>query len=67
MVVAPECSRDFRRTHYLCGPAAEFSGHSLLRYRLIRIIGRALGLDWSQANDTLETNKPASPSAAGYP
>ena len=42
----------------------------LLRYRLIRIIGRALGLDWSQANDTLETNKPASPSAdeiAGYP
>ena len=42
----------------------------LLRYRLIRVIGRALGLDWSQANDTVETNKPASPSAdeiAGYP
>lgn len=42
----------------------------LLRYRLIRVIGRALGLAWSQANDTVETNKPASPSAdevAGYP
>src|ERR1051326_34373 len=42
----------------------------MLRYRLIRVIGRALGLDWSQANDTVETNKPASPTAdemAGYP
>jgi hypothetical protein len=42
----------------------------LLRYQLIRVIGRALGLDWSQANDTVETNKPAIPSAdeiAGYP
>ena len=42
----------------------------ILRYRLIRVIGRALGLDWSQANDTVEINKPASPSAdevAGYP
>ena len=42
----------------------------VLRYRLIRAIGRALGLDWSQANDSVETNRPASPSAdevAGYP
>jgi hypothetical protein len=42
----------------------------ILRYRLIRVIGRALGLDWSQANDTVETNRPTSPSAdevAGYP
>ncbi len=42
----------------------------ILHYRLTRIIGRALGLDWSQANDSVETNKPAGPSAdevAGYP
>jgi hypothetical protein len=42
----------------------------VLRYYLVRAIGRALGLDWSQVNDTVETNKPASPSAdevAGYP
>lgn len=42
----------------------------VLRYQLVRAIGRALGLDWSQVNDMVETNRPASPSTdqvAGYP
>ena len=41
----------------------------VLRYHLIRAIGRALGLDWSQVNDMVETNRPASPTAeqlSGY-
>ncbi|MGH9523216.1 MAG: IPT/TIG domain-containing protein [Terriglobales bacterium] len=42
----------------------------VLRYHLVLAIGRALGLDWSQVNDMVETNKPASPTTdqvAGYP
>lgn len=41
----------------------------VLRYSLVRAIGRALGLDWSQVNDSVATN-PANATAdelAGYP
>jgi hypothetical protein len=41
----------------------------LLRYALVRMIGRALGLDWSQLNDNVATGSP-SPTAddqAGFP
>lgn len=42
----------------------------VLRYQLVRAIGRVLGLDWSQVNDMVETNRPATPTVdqvAGYP
>ena len=41
----------------------------LLRYRLVRMIGRVLGLDWSQLNDNVVSGSP-SPTAddyAGFP
>jgi len=30
-----------------------------LKYRLVRVLGRTLGLDWSQANLNIQTRKPA--------
>lgn len=40
-----------------------------LKYRLIRAIGRVLGVGWSQANDNVKTNSPFPTSAdyAGFP
>lgn len=41
----------------------------LLRYALVRMIGRSLGLDWSQLNDNVFTGSPSptSDDQAGYP
>jgi hypothetical protein len=41
----------------------------LLRYALVRMIGRALGLDWSQLNDNVATGSPSptSDDQAGFP
>ncbi len=54
----------------LNGNCAQTSaGLPLLRYLLVRAIGRALGLDWSQLNDNVATGAP-SPTAddqAGFP
>lgn len=40
-----------------------------LQYHLVRVIGRVLGLDWSQANLNVVTGKPAATAAqiAGFP
>jgi hypothetical protein len=40
-----------------------------LQYHLVRVIGRVLGLDWSQANLSVVTGKPAATAAqiAGFP
>jgi hypothetical protein len=40
-----------------------------LQYHLVRVIGRVLGLDWSQANVNVVTGKPAATAAqiAGFP
>ena len=36
-----------------------------VEYRLVRVLGRVLGLDWSQVNDNVLTNNPV-PTAADY-
>ncbi len=38
-----------------------------LRYRLVRVLGQVLGLDWSQLNDTVTAGGASSEDVAGFP
>ena len=52
----------------LNGNCATSADLALLRYSLVRMIGRSLGLDWSQLNDNVFTSPPStSEDQAGFP
>jgi hypothetical protein len=52
----------------LNGRCAQSSGDlDALRYRLVRVLGQMLGLDWSQLNDSVTAGGASSGDIAGFP